>query len=91
MRKTIDVKTNVKLGNLTPDDVEVQVYFGKINHLNDIINPATKSLTCTAQNLDTYTFQGTFQFIEGGLQGLTLRVLPKNPLLISRPDMFLSK
>ena len=44
MNRPIFVEAVVKLGELAPEDVAVQVYFGELNHKNEFINPSTKRL-----------------------------------------------
>ena len=84
-----NVKVNVKLGSLLPEDVQVQVYYGALDHQENITNPATKELKMTGKEGDTYCYEGSFKFYENGVQGFTVRVLPNHSLLASSTDLFL--
>jgi starch phosphorylase len=93
---TVDMKepgrvvANIKLGSLEPNDVQVQVYYGILDHQGNITKAVTKELKMTKKDGDTYIYNGTFVFHESGVQGFTARVLPNHPLLASSTDLFLS-
>jgi len=91
VRYFINVKVQLKLGGLIPNDVSVEVYFGGIDHLGKIISPATRSLEFQNQTGEIYNFEGHFSFVESGVQGFTIRVMPRHPLLASSTDMYLCK
>ncbi len=90
MNHPISVKATVRLGNLSPDDITVQVYYGSINHVDDITAPATKPLSLKSSQDNTYTFGGEFYWTDSGVQGFTVRILPDHPLL-AHTEMFLCK
>ena len=91
VKHPINVKVQLKLGGLAPTDISVEVYFGAINHLDDITSAATKRLKFQNQSGDIYNFEGQFTFIESGVQGFTIRIVPNHPLLTSPTDMFICK
>jgi starch phosphorylase len=91
VKHPINVKVQLKLGDLSPNDVSVEVYFGTLNHLEEITSPATRVLELQNQFGDIYNFEGHFTFIDSGVQGFTIRVIPKHPLLAFSTDMFLCK
>lgn len=79
------VKAEINLGQLKPEDVEVQIYFGPIE---DQDSPQNYSTMVMAPALDknedgNYIFSGVIKSRRSGQQGFTIRILPKNPLLIS--------
>jgi len=88
-KQSININVQVQLGNLTPDDVEVQVVYGTLNHEEKITSAASKVLSLCGQTGDSFRYEGNFHFICGGLQGLTVRVIPCHSLLGSSPDLFL--
>ncbi|HKI77156.1 MAG TPA: alpha-glucan family phosphorylase [Ignavibacteriaceae bacterium] len=83
------VKAEIDLGNLTPSDVEVQLYFGPYENkdypqLNSTVEMETKSVKT---NPGVHNYQGKIICRISGQQGFTVRILPKNPLLISQFDL----
>jgi starch phosphorylase len=79
-----NITADVNLGNLTPDDVEVQIYFGPVDKLN---NPQTYSTVVmkpiSEKGNPHYLFSGNIKSIKSGHQGYTIRIVPKHPLLIN--------
>ncbi|QMS89236.1 alpha-glucan family phosphorylase [Nostoc edaphicum CCNP1411] len=82
VNQTVAVKAKVDLATLTNDDVQVELYQGAIDANGDIVNAIPVVMDYQgedAQQLSTYT--GNITYTASGLQGLSLRVLPKNPNL----------
>ena len=78
------VIAEVELGDLTPDDVYVQIYFGKVDSgeesTKDFVNMIDITKKTKTQN---YTYMGEIECKETGLMGFTLRILPRNKQLIN--------
>ena len=80
----IRVRARVALGPLTPADVRVELYLGRLNVAGDIIDPGTTRLLPPA---DTTVFRGEPVLFEAsgvacpmsGLHGFTVRVRPELP------------
>jgi glycogen phosphorylase len=79
------VKADVHLGELSPDDVEVQIYFGPTEKQDDpnyysnvIMKPNGKK-----DQDGTYKYSGNINCEKSGQQCFTIRVLPKHSLLIN--------
>jgi starch phosphorylase len=89
MQDSAKIKTEIKLGNLKPEDVQVQIYYGILDHNGEITNPALKILNFVKSENDTYFYEGSYIFHEGGVHGCTIRVLPTHPLLPLNTDLFL--
>lgn len=86
------VTAEVDLGELTPNDVEIQIYFGKLvangntqNNSYAIMNHISKSKT------NMHTYQGEVTCKDTGQFGYTLRILPKHKLLINPFELGLIK
>ncbi len=79
-----NLTVEVNLGKLTPDDVEVQIYYGPVDKLN---NPQTYSTVVMKPVTDKgnphYLYSGNINSIKSGHQGYTIRILPKHQLLIN--------
>ena len=80
----LPVKAEIDLGNLTPDDVEVQVYFGPIENNNNPQYNSTVVMNAEKQksNSGYYNYTGSLTCERSGHQGFTIRILPKNMLMI---------
>lgn len=73
------VKVNAKLhlGELTPDDVLVELYFGSLNPNGDIINGAALPMVFSEkQDGGNYLFEGQMLCLKSGQFGYTVRVIP---------------
>ncbi|MEW5844076.1 MAG: alpha-glucan family phosphorylase [Bacteroidota bacterium] len=76
------VTAEVDLGELTPEDIDVQIYYGKIGDGND-----AQKLSVTMKNVprkiksNIYFYRGEIECTDTGQFGYTLRVVPKHSLL----------
>lgn len=78
------ILAEVELGELTPDDVEVQIYYGKVD---DGLEGSKKFVNMTHVVKKTkstkYIYRGEIECKDTGQFGFTLRLLPKHSLLIN--------
>jgi starch phosphorylase len=82
VNQTVAVKAKVDLATLTNEDVQVELYQGSIDANGDIVNATPVTMDYQgqdSQNLSVYTANITYT--TSGLQGLSLRVLPKHSYL----------
>ncbi|MEH2358907.1 alpha-glucan family phosphorylase [Nostoc sp.] len=82
VNQTVAVKAQVDLATLTNNDVQVELYQGAIDADGEIVNAVPVVMDYQgedAQQLSIYT--GNITYTASGLQGLSLRVLPKNQYL----------
>lgn len=81
----IRVVTRVFLGALTPEDVLVQLYLGRVNAQGEIVDPVPVALHPLAQEEEgTYLFEAVAVSCgKSGLLGFTARVLPRHPDLVT--------
>lgn len=86
--KPIGVQATVFLGNLTPADVDVQVYYGTVNAQNEIEKLNFASLSLSNSQGSIHIYKGTYICSDTGKQGFTIRVLPKHPLIVDSTDMY---
>ncbi|HZU37820.1 MAG TPA: alpha-glucan family phosphorylase [Gemmataceae bacterium] len=78
----LDVEARVKLGNLRPDDVEVQLFHGVVDSMGDIPNPQTVAMSHNGHaDGDAWVFRGVIACRSSGQQGYAVRVLPKHRTL----------
>ncbi len=78
------VTATVQLGDLTPDDVHVQTYYGQLDSRGVITNnaEAVDMKPDDDPNDDgNYTFKTRLAYDSSGERGISVRVLPKHPNL----------
>jgi len=84
VNENIAVKARIHLAGLQPSDLEVQLYQGPMDADGNIINgvPVVMDLQGMDANNDSI-YTANITYTSSGLQGLSLRVLPKHPYLSS--------
>ena len=84
VNQTIAVKAKVNLHFLTPDDVQMELYQGSVDATGEIVNGATVVMDCQGQDESGCSiYTANITYTTSGLQGLSLRVLPKHEYLSS--------
>jgi glycogen phosphorylase len=82
------VRATVALGELSPEDVNVEVVYGRVGDADEIIDPAVSSLDLEAGPEDGVArFVGKAELGRPGPFGYTLRVVPRHPLLASDAEL----
>ncbi len=79
----IEVTAMIDLGQLTPKDVRVQVYYGKLTTLGTISEQA-EAVNMTSSGVDgngTCKFSANVTYDTSGERGLSVRVMPYHPYL----------
>jgi starch phosphorylase len=85
VNQPVSVKTRIHLAGLTAEDVQVELYQGAVNADGQIVNGLP--LVMDYQGNDEHgrsIYTADVIYSASGLQGLSLRVLPKNEYLSSR-------
>jgi starch phosphorylase len=78
------VRARVELGGLTPDDVAVELYWGRIDAKGEIAEAATAQMQFAGRDGGKYVFEAAaVPCARSGLHGYTVRVLPHHPDLAS--------
>ncbi len=84
MGNKIKIEAILQLGELTTDDVSVEIYHGYISTENHVINGSIERMMPDGQHQgNTYTFAGEVTCNHSGLYGYTIRVLPKHGDLVN--------
>jgi len=79
------VKARVHLGRLSPLDVVVELYVGRVDTQGELFEGNSVTMEAAGQDSDgNYNYAGETSMAESGLHGFTVRVRP------SHPDMPLS-
>ncbi len=90
----IDVSCAVELPNINKENIEVQVYYGKI-----LENGVVKSVAVIPMKLheavpdknNTYLYKAKIELTTGGNYGYTFRVMPKHKMLLDAENLDLVK
>jgi len=85
---TLDVRAYVALGDLGPDDVEVQLVYGRTDEEDAIASPSVTPLTL-AESYDggRHCFCGSLPLERAGSFGYTVRVVPWHDRLASVAEL----
>ena len=77
------VDAEINLGELTPDDVEVQLYFGPVEKQDNPEYSSTVIMSPAKSTDGVVKYKGNIVTKHSGQQGFTIRIVPKNPMLIN--------
>ncbi|MBE5812694.1 MAG: glycosyltransferase family 1 protein [Clostridiales bacterium] len=91
VNQTIEPACLVYLGSIKPEDVNVEVYVGKITDTGVLCESKIKKMDLVQKNGDMYEYRSEVLMNNGGNYGFTYRVVPKNSMLASKQDMGLVK
>ncbi len=91
----LTVRVSVALGTLTPDDVMVEVVYGRPDDTDEIVSPSYAVLAAEAGSGTAgavpanglVRYSGEVPLDQPGPFGYTVRVLPNHPLLDSRAEL----
>ncbi|MFT3872422.1 MAG: alpha-glucan family phosphorylase [Nocardioides sp.] len=85
---TMQVRAFVALGDLTADDVDVQVVFGTAS-ADDVLNVAGETSMSLAESYEggRYRFDADVTLERAGAFGYTVRVVPSNPALATVAEL----
>jgi len=80
----LQVRASVRLGDISPDDVDVQLYTGPVDGQTNIRNAQNITMACAHSNgQGIHLYTGSIPCTSSGLHGYSLRVLPKNPDMVN--------
>ena len=81
----IPLRVSVQLGQLSPDDVRVELYTGRVNARHEIVEGEAAALGFARSDGDgRYKFGGNYICLSPGSHGYTVRVVPNHPDLAAR-------
>lgn len=83
----LHVRAYVSLGDLAPDDVAVQVTYGRVSESDELSGVRHAELAwAEGYEAGRHAFAGDVRLDVSGPFGYTVRVVPKHPLLVSLAD-----
>jgi glycogen phosphorylase len=84
----LDVRVTTSLGDLSTDDVCVEVVYGRLGDDDELVDPSYVTLAPDDSAPAPHTrFSGSVELGQPGPFGYTVRVLPSHRLLASRADL----
>jgi len=78
MGDKVNFKARVTLGNLLPEDVQVELYLGQRGTLGDIVKEAAIQMNCVGKEDDAYIYEVSMSPVNSGRQDYAMRILPAN-------------
>ena len=76
------------LGELTPEDVDVQMVYGRVGAEDELRDPMVTSLQHVEENEDgRHRFEAEVSLEDTGAFGYTVRLCPHHELLASAADL----
>ena len=77
--ESLSVSARVALGNLSTEDLQVELYWGKMVTEGELFETKTYSMSPDAQEGDFQRYSATVRCEQTGRQGYAVRVLPRHP------------
>ena len=85
---TLTVRASIGLGELSPDDVTVEVVYGRAGDSDEILDPEEAELALDGAVADGVArYSGAAELGQPGPFGYTVRVLPHHPLLAGPAEL----
>ncbi|PID40696.1 MAG: alpha-glucan phosphorylase [Proteobacteria bacterium] len=89
VNQSFDVTTVVQTGELQPEEINVELYYGKMRHLNRIDDPQVKRMhVAEERGAGTYLYRCELPCSDSGRYGFTVRVTPNADAWVKfRPEL----
>ena len=89
----IEVKCEVELPNISENNIEVEVYYGKILDNGVVENVSIIPMKLESKNEETkkYYYTAKIELTTGGNYGYTFRVMPKHEMILEPTNLNLVK
>ena len=76
----VQVRTRVQLGSLSPEDVAVEFYLGRLNPAGDFINAISAPMNPVGKDSrGSFSFEAVTTCARSGIHGFTVRIRPHHP------------
>ena len=80
----INISAKLKLDGVSPDSVSVEIYFGRVDSEDNIVEGKSVRMELVEINEPVYTFTGKIVLNESGTYGFNVRVIPYHRGLINK-------
>jgi starch phosphorylase len=77
----LDIEAKVLLGSLSPEDITVEAYYGRLDHNGDFAERDTAVLEVVDLKDEVHYFKGKIPCVDTGRFGFTVRVMPSRKRL----------
>jgi len=79
VKNSLELKTEIFLDSINPHDVELQIFYGKIDSIGGISEGSFVSMDLeTEMGTNKFKYKGTLNNWQSGLNGFTIRIIPKH-------------
>jgi starch phosphorylase len=79
----LTVTARIELGSISPDELQVELYHGSVsNQSTEIKNARKTEMKAIGQEGNAHLFQVRIECADTGMQGHTIRILPKHAALV---------
>lgn len=78
----LKVQAVIRLGNLRPEDVTVEVFYGTLNTEREIARGSVVVMQPAGRNDGAFQYTGKIKCSDSGLQGFSIRIFPKHEDLV---------
>lgn len=85
--KPVKISADVYLGGLNPDDVSVEIFFGKMDGADSLESGKTSIMKPVKKDGNKYLYEGEIPNDLTGLFGYTIRILPYHSLFTNKFEM----
>jgi starch phosphorylase len=83
----LEVAAKIRLGSLTPEDITVEAYYGRLDQNGDFLDREMGQLYSEGSADGLYTFRGKIPCQKTGRFGYTVRITPSKEMLENRYAM----
>jgi glycogen phosphorylase len=80
----LQVDARIQLGNFTSEDVQVELYYGKLDFKDSVVSPSTAVMDPAGKEGNLTVFKGVLPCDVAGDHGYAVRVIPKNKHMIQK-------
>lgn len=85
--QNVKIEAKVFLGNLTPEDVSVEIFYGKLNGSSNLESGNISEMKSIKMIDNAYLYRGEISNEMTGLKGYTIRILPKHQMFTNKFEM----
>ena len=82
--QVLDVNARLSLGELKPEDVQVEIYFGPLNVRDNMQAGSGVPMKHKSSENGNHVFCGSIPLTDSGHHGFSIRAVPSNPDLFDR-------